>query len=51
MDVAKAADNPSVASYVALYLSDQGIASVADAGYVDLPEDRLQASRDAWAAR
>lgn len=51
VDVAKAADNPAVASYVDLYLSDQGIASVADAGYVDLPEDRLQASRDAWAAR
>jgi phosphate transport system substrate-binding protein len=51
VNTANAADNPAVASFVDLYLSDEGIASVADAGYVDLPEDRLQASRDAWAAR
>ena len=36
-------DNPAVASYVDLYLSDEGLATVADAGYVDLPDDRIQA--------
>jgi phosphate transport system substrate-binding protein len=46
---AKAEENPAVASYVDLYLSDQGLATVADAGYVDLPADRIEASRAAWA--
>ena len=48
---AAAEDNPAVASYVDLYLSDEGIASVADAGYVELPADRLDAARQAWAGR
>ena len=43
--------NPAVASYVDLYLSEQGLATVADAGYVDLPADRIAATRDAWAGR
>ena len=46
---AKAAENPAVASFVDLYLSDAGLASVSAAGYVDLPADRVAASRDAWA--
>lgn len=46
-----AADNPAVASYVDLYLSEAGLAQVAEAGYVDIPADRIQASIDAWAAR
>jgi phosphate transport system substrate-binding protein len=51
VNTAKAEDNPAVASFVDLYLSDAGIASVSDAGYVSLPADRIQASRDAWANR
>ncbi len=50
VNTGKAAENPAVASFVDLYLSEQGLATVADAGYVDLPADRIQASRDAWAA-
>ena len=50
MNTAKAAENPAVASFVDLYLSDEGLAKVADAGYVDLPADRIQATRDAWSA-
>jgi len=46
-----AAENPAVASFVDLYLSEQGLAKVADAGYVDLPADRIQATLDAWAAK
>jgi phosphate transport system substrate-binding protein len=50
VNTAKAAENPAVASFVDLYLSDQGLAKVGDAGYVDLPADRIQASKDAWTA-
>lgn len=46
----KAASNPGVKSYVDLYLSDAGLATVADAGYVDLPAERIEATRAAWAA-
>ncbi|MEN9823759.1 MAG: phosphate transporter phosphate-binding protein [Actinomycetota bacterium] len=41
--------NPAVASFVELYLSDEGIAKVAEAGYVSLPADRVDATRAAWA--
>jgi phosphate transport system substrate-binding protein len=45
----KAAENPAVASFVDLYLSDQGLSQVAAAGYVDLPAERVEATRAAWA--
>ncbi len=45
---ANAEENPAVASYVDLYLSDEGIAKVSEAGYVDLPAERLEAARSAW---
>ena len=48
---ANAADNPAVASFVDLYLSEQGLATVAEAGYVDLPDDRIQATISAWEGR
>lgn len=44
------ADNPAVASYVSLYLSDEGLAMVSDAGYVELPAERIEASRSTWEA-
>lgn len=47
---ASLADNPAVASYIELYLSDQGLAQVTEAGYVSLPADRIEATRSAWAA-
>lgn len=50
VNTAKAAENPAVAEYVDLYLSDEGMASVTEAGYVPEPAERLQAARDAWAA-
>jgi phosphate transport system substrate-binding protein len=46
-----AADNPAVAAFVDLYLSEAGLAQVGEAGYVDVPADRLQAAIDAWASR
>jgi phosphate transport system substrate-binding protein len=45
-----AMDNPAVVSYVDLLLADEGIAQVSEAGYVQLPADRLEATRTAWAA-
>jgi phosphate transport system substrate-binding protein len=50
VNTARAAENPAVKGYVDLYLSDDGIASVTEAGYVAEPAERLQAARDAWAA-
>ena len=47
---AKAAENPAVKAFVDLYVSDEGIASVTEAGYVALPADQLAATQDAWAA-
>jgi phosphate transport system substrate-binding protein len=51
VDNAKAAENPAVASFVDLYLSDAGLAQVGSAGYVDLPAERIDATRAAWAGR
>lgn len=51
VNTGKAAENPALASYVDLYLSDAGLAEVANAGYVDLPAERVAASRDVWAGR
>ena len=51
VSTAAAESNPAVASYVDLYLSPEGLATVADAGYVDLPADRVAAAQSAWAGR
>jgi phosphate transport system substrate-binding protein len=49
VNTANAESNPAVTSFVDLYLSDEGLAQVTEAGYVALPADRIQATRDAWA--
>lgn len=43
-----AEDNQAVADYVDYYLSDDGIAAVSEVGYVELPEDQLEATRTVW---
>ena len=43
-------ENPAVGEYVEFYLSDTLAELVQEAGYVPLPEDRLAATREAWAA-
>lgn len=48
---AKAEENPALVAYVDYYLSEEGLASVTEAGYVDLPEDEMQASLDAWSTK
>lgn len=47
---AKAEENAALAGFVDYYLSEEGLASVAEAGYVDLPEEEMQASLDAWSS-
>ncbi|MBI4934371.1 MAG: substrate-binding domain-containing protein [Actinobacteria bacterium] len=44
------AENPAVGSFVDIYLSADGLAKVSEAGYVDLPADRIAASTAAWDA-
>ncbi len=50
-NLARATANPAVEAYVDFYLSDTGIASVTETGYVALPADQLEAARAAWAGR
>ena len=47
---AKAAESDALRAYVDFYVSDEGFVSVTEVGYVDLPADRIQATRDAWAS-
>ena len=48
---ARAEENPHLAAWVDLYLSDEGMASVSDVGYVRLSPDDLAATREVWASR
>lgn len=41
-------ENPALAPFVDFYLSDQGIASVAEVQYVSLPQERIDGSRSTW---
>ena len=41
---------PAVKAFVDLYLSEDGLAAVTDAGYVALPDDQWAASQSSWAA-
>jgi phosphate transport system substrate-binding protein len=47
----RAGANPAVAEFVDYYLSDDGIAAVAEAGYVELTPDALDETRAAWDGR
>jgi phosphate transport system substrate-binding protein len=51
VNAAAAEENPAVAGYVDYYLSDEGIASVNEVGYIDLPADQIDATRATWEAR
>ena len=48
VNTAKVAENAALKSFVDYYLSDEGIQAVNQAGYVDLPADRLDAARTTW---
>jgi phosphate transport system substrate-binding protein len=51
VNTAKLEENPAVEAYVDFYLSDAGLASVAEVGYVDLADEDIQATQDAWSAK
>ena len=51
VNAAEAESNPAVSAYVDYYLSEAGLASVSEVGYVDLDDTALQESMDAWEAR
>ncbi len=44
------ANRPELAAFVDHYLSDEGLAAVTDAGYVQLPAEDIEATRAAWTA-
>ena len=50
-NLAHAAAEPAVEAFVDFYLSDDGIAYVTEADYIDLAEADLEASRAAWENR
>ncbi len=47
----KAAEKPVLADFVDFYLSEAGLASVAEAGYVDLPAADIESTKSAWSSR
>jgi phosphate transport system substrate-binding protein len=48
---ALAEENLALSSFVDFYLSDEGIASVAEVGYVELAPEELEATRSVWENR
>lgn len=44
------ASRPDLVAFVDYYLSDEGLAAVSDAGYVQLPAEDIEATRAAWEA-
>ena len=46
---AKATENPAVKGFVDVFLGDEGLAAVTEAGYVALPDADWTASQEAWA--
>jgi phosphate transport system substrate-binding protein len=44
----EAAKDEALASFVDFYLSEEGLASVAEVGYVDQPEEALAETHEAW---
>ena len=46
----KASSNEALAAFVGFYLSEEGLASVSEVGYVDLPQEVVAESQDRWRA-
>ena len=51
VNLGRAESNPTVGAFVDFYLSDDGIAKVTEADYIDLPEADIEATRAAWDGR
>lgn len=45
---AKLDENPALQAYVDFYLSEEGLASVSEVGYVDLLDEDIEATRSVW---
>jgi len=50
VNAASVADNPALQAYVDYYVTD-GLSTVSEVGYIDLPEDRVAATQDVWEAQ
>lgn len=44
-------ENPALEAYIDLYVSEEGLATAAQVGYVALTEDEAEAVREAWDSR
>lgn len=44
-------ENPALEAYVDFYLSDDGLASVSEVGYVDLASEDIEATRSVWESK
>jgi phosphate transport system substrate-binding protein len=51
VNAATADENPALEAYIDFYMSDEGRASAAEVGYVDIPDEDWQASVEAWENR
>jgi phosphate transport system substrate-binding protein len=47
----EAANNPAVSAFVDFYLSDEGLASVSEVGYVDEPADVISQTVSTWESK
>ena len=48
VNAANVAENDALAAFVDFYLSEEGLLSVSESGYVDLPDDEIDATLTAW---
>lgn len=51
VNTGKVADKPALAEFIDFYLSDEGLAAVGEAGYVDLLAADIEATRNVWNSR
>jgi phosphate transport system substrate-binding protein len=51
VNAAKANENDALKAFIDFYLSDEGIASVSEVGYVELTPESLQETRGVWDAQ
>jgi phosphate transport system substrate-binding protein len=51
VNAAAVQDKPEVEAFVDYYLTDEGLAAVSQVGYVDLPDEEIQASIEAWESK
>ena len=51
VNAANVEDNPALEEFVDFYLSDEGLASVSATGYVDQPDEEMQATIETWESK